>query len=207
MGWKWYSGIVDGTYASSIDTRVMNPMIRLIEKIKAHVTPASNGKEKSEGDVASARPINERDIAKVELKFGFKLPLLLRTVYLEVGNGGFGPSEGFLPIRISKAMKGMDLVAVYRERSRHPGWPPHLLPIVYSGCDVYFCVDCDHPKNRVIVFDGDLGGLDESCVSLTRRKWPYPDSPLGVCFQTRANSLKEFLEMWLTDEARIYRWD
>jgi hypothetical protein len=180
-------------------------MVRLLEKIKERVVSKS-GQRKPSSVVMPAPPISESDIGRAESRLGFELPALLKTIYLEIGNGGFGPAEGFLPIRFGKAVKGMDLVAVCRGCSERPGWPGRLLPIVHAGCDVYFCVDCDHSKNRVIMFDGDLGGLEESDVSEPRKKWPYPDSSLGVCFRTRARSLMEFLEMWLADETQLFRW-
>lgn len=181
-------------------------MVRLIEKIKAHLAPSRSGKRKPSPAMTPAPAISESEIAKAESQLGFDLPSLLRTVYLEIGNGGFGPGEGFLPIRLGKAVKGIDLGTVFRGCSKRPGWPAHLLPIIYCGCDVYFCVDCDHSKHRVVMFDGDLGGLEESDVSEPRKKWPYPDSSLGVCFRTRAKSLEEFLEMWLADETQLFRW-
>jgi hypothetical protein len=183
-----------------------DPVVPLLDKIKDRVALPSSGKRKTSSLPAPAPPTNESGVAKAELLLGFQLPPLVKTMYLEIGNGGFGPAEGFLPIRVGEAAAGMDLVMVYRDCSGRPGWPPHLLPIVYAGCDVYFCIDCDHLNNRVIMFDGDLGGLEESDVSEPRRKWPYPDSPLGVCFRTRAKSLVEFLIMWLADETQLYRW-
>ena len=37
-------------------------------------------------------------LEEAESRLGFKLPILLRRLYLEVGNGGFGPSYGLLGI-------------------------------------------------------------------------------------------------------------
>lgn len=181
-------------------------MVQLLEQIKERVAVPSSGKRKPSAIPAPAPPINKSGIAKAESQLGFELPPLLESIYLEIGNGGFGPAEGFLPIPVGKAAAGMDIVKVYRDCRGRTGWPPHLLPIVYAGCDVYFCVDCDHAKYRVVMFDGDLGDLEESDVSEPRKKWSYPDSPLGVCFRTRAKSLVEFLEMWLADETQLYRW-
>jgi hypothetical protein len=182
------------------------PMVRLLEQIRKHLAGSNSGKRKKPLIEVPAPPTTESEIAKAESQLGVELPSLLKTLYLEIGNGGFGPAEGFLPIRFGGDAKDMDLLTVARRKLEIPGWPAHLLPIIYCGCDVYFCVDCDHSKHRVIMFDGDLGGLEESDVSEPRKNWPYPDSPLGVCFRTRAKSLVEFVEMWLADETQLFRW-
>ena len=39
-------------------------------------------------------PISVEDLKATEEELGFKLPSLLRDVYLKIGNGGFGPHFG-----------------------------------------------------------------------------------------------------------------
>src|SRR5574338_1710519 len=39
-------------------------------------------------------PIDEKSIEKVEKSLGLKLPTQLRQLYLQVGDGGFGPFNG-----------------------------------------------------------------------------------------------------------------
>jgi cell wall assembly regulator SMI1 len=43
-------------------------------------------------------PATEEEVTQAEMQLGFALPSLLRRVYLEVGNGGFGPGYGFYPL-------------------------------------------------------------------------------------------------------------
>src|SRR5215467_14269416 len=45
-----------------------------------------------------ALPVMVEDVAQAEVQLGFELPALLRRVYLEVGNGGFGPGYGLFPL-------------------------------------------------------------------------------------------------------------
>src|ERR1700730_12500441 len=39
-------------------------------------------------------PATERVVQKAEAQLGFALPSLLKLVYLQIGNGGFGPGRG-----------------------------------------------------------------------------------------------------------------
>lgn len=182
-------------------------MARLLDRIKERAASPTGGKPKNARAVALPPPATTAEIDKAESRLGFELPALLRTLYMEVANGGFGPGEGFLGVPSRKAVSRLDLVKAYRNcRGRGGQWPKHLLPVVYAGCDVFFCIDCDNTKSRVIMFDGDLGGLEESDISEPRSQWPYPDSPLAVCFRTRAKSFEDFLETWLADETQLYRW-
>lgn len=182
-------------------------MVRLLDRIRERVSLLETGKVKNARAVAIPPPATVAEVAKAESRLGFELPSPLKTLYLEVANGGFGPGEGFLGVPSRKATTSMNLVKAYRNcGGTGPQWPTHLVPVVYAGCNVYFCIDCDCAKNRVIMFDGDLGGLKESDISEPRSRWPFPDSPLGVCFRTRAKSFEDFLEMWLADEAQLFRW-
>ncbi|MGH4031337.1 hypothetical protein ACQB60_20655 [Actinomycetota bacterium Odt1-20B] len=44
-------------------------------------------------------PATEAAVTEAELVIGFPLPPLLRRLYLEVANGGFGPGEGIVGVR------------------------------------------------------------------------------------------------------------
>nr|BFD96238.1 hypothetical protein KitaXyl93_75980 [Kitasatospora sp. Xyl93] len=39
-------------------------------------------------------PVTKAEVEQVERELGYELPLLLRRVYTEVGDGGFGPEGG-----------------------------------------------------------------------------------------------------------------
>jgi hypothetical protein len=184
-------------------------MAQLLDRIKERIAEPTGGKTTNARTEILPLPATASEITKAESQLGFELPPLLKILYLEVANGGFGPGpcQGILGVPSRKAAGRLNVVKAFRNCSgRGWQWPVHLLPVVYAGGDVFFCIDCDHAKNRVIAFDGDLGGLEESDISEPRNEWPYPDSPLAVCFRTRAESFEEFLEMWLVDESQLYRW-
>src|SRR5450755_3731848 len=47
---------------------------------------------------AVSLPVTREELAQAEAQLGFELPSLLRRVYLEAGNGGFGPGYGLFPL-------------------------------------------------------------------------------------------------------------
>jgi len=154
------------------------------------------------------RPAAASELAKAESRLGYELPLLLKILYTEIANGGFGPGEGFLGVPSENSPRDQDLVQAFRDCSRRPRlqWPGQLLPVIYCGCDVFFCIDCADATNRIVMFDGDLGDLEERDISEPRSLWPYPDHIMPACFRTRVQSFEGFLDMWLTDETQLYRW-
>jgi hypothetical protein len=179
----------------------------LLARIKHRVAAPPGGKPTIPGVRLHPPPATAAEIARAEARLGFKLPPLFVTLYREIANGGFGPPHGFLGVPSRNAPASLDLVKAYRARDRAvQQWPARLLPVLHAGCDVHFCIDCSHIAHRVIVFDGDLGHLEESDVSEPRSLWPYPEHPLAVCFRTRADCFEGFLEMWLADETQLFRW-
>ncbi|PWU51223.1 hypothetical protein DLJ47_21785 [Micromonospora sp. S4605] len=64
---------------------------------------------------AALRPASPAAVAEAEELAGRPLPSLLRRLYLEVGNGGFGPGYGLLGLRGGHRMGALDaLVALER---------------------------------------------------------------------------------------------
>jgi hypothetical protein len=102
----------------------------------------------------------EEELARAEALLGFPLPLLLRRVYLEVGDGAFGLSP--LYEERSNGLE-MPLVDSYLElRSDQEGeahgeriWPENLLIMYDWGCNIYSCLDCAHPEYRVLRNDNN----------------------------------------------------
>ena len=82
---------------------------------------------------AVAPPASPEEVAAAEASLGFELPPLLRRLYLEVGNGGFGPAYGLEGVPTASP-RGGDIVVLYRayarEAPRSPdgdgptGWSP-----------------------------------------------------------------------------------
>ena len=107
-------------------------------------------------------PASAAAIEEAEKSLDFALPVLLKRVLLEVGNGGFGPGHGLLGVRGGATDEhGSSLVDLYDGLSAtHPedpgwSWPQHLVPICPWGDSTYTCVDCSHPDAQVVTFDAN----------------------------------------------------
>lgn len=97
-------------------------------------------------------------IAEAESVIGYSLPRLLRSLYLEVANGGFGPRYGILGVRGGVPGDGVrDLVEVQLDLAadRDPLYPPWLISIFTWGCGIWSLVDCRDPAGQMWSFDGN----------------------------------------------------
>jgi hypothetical protein len=105
-------------------------------------------------------PAATQEIEESERRLGFALSPLLRRVYLEVANGGFGPGYGLIGVLGGAADdRRKNAVTLYAEyRTPHPGdphwaWPAMLLPVCDLGCAMYLCVDCSDTRGPVTWFE------------------------------------------------------
>jgi hypothetical protein len=128
------------------------------ERLKAKLTDNDTF-----GTVKLSPPANSATLDSDEKALGFALPPLLRRIYLEIGNGGFGPGYGLIGISGGTPDdSGKTVPAYYRLfRSRRTedqtwSWPEGLLVICHWGCSIYSCVDCLHPRFRMRVFDPNV---------------------------------------------------
>ncbi|OJV94033.1 MAG: hypothetical protein BGO39_06885 [Chloroflexi bacterium 54-19] len=126
--------------------------------------------------------LEELDAAEQELDF--PLPQLLRDIYSQVANGGFGPGYGILGISPNGATDddggtALTVGLCVEDPDSEDGysWPDALLPICYYGDGVFACLDCSTENGPLFGFDS--GELE--------------DAPF-------APSLREWLEEWLKDE-------
>lgn len=124
-------------------------------------------------------PASLKDVEDAEAALGFSIPEILKSLYLVVGNGGFGPGQGgnIIGLRGGHASSPGTLVEQYEDIKRGAEyfgikWRPGLLPFCDWGCTIFSCVDCNDPGLRVY--------LCEAC---------HPQ-PLDY-------GLAEFMEMWI----------
>jgi hypothetical protein len=132
-------------------------------------------------DAGLPSPADAATLDRAERELGFPLPPTLRRIYAEVGNGGFGPWSGLLPIE--------RVVADYRElQASVPvgrSWPNRLLPLVYHDPQ-YACVDAASEPLRIV--DWDPEELDERA---SETRWQRS-------FRETAPSLVAWLSEWVT---------
>jgi hypothetical protein len=108
------------------------------------------------------------------------LPPLLRRLYLEVANGGFGPGYGLLGLR-GGHHDGGDTAVDLRRSAFWPTPPDRLLPLCHWGCAIYAFVDCADER----MWAWDPNPLDEDGL---------PEALFPESF-----AFTEWLERWIGD--------
>jgi hypothetical protein len=111
-----------------------------------------------------AGPIDGPELDLVESRFGFPLPPLLKRLYMEVGNGGFGPGYGLLGLgdgfRDDQGDTALESYELRRETDPSElgwNWPAGLLPICTWGCAIYSCIECSKPTAfPMVIFDPNV---------------------------------------------------
>jgi hypothetical protein len=100
-------------------------------------------------------------VADAEAQLGFSLPFILRRLYTDIGNGGFGPVYGLLPLSseslgdVRPAEAEFDLVCEYlrHTKNRPDGWRIGMVPVFYCGCTVFEFVDCLTAEGAIVPLD------------------------------------------------------
>jgi len=125
-------------------------------------------------------PATEDAVERTEQKIGLSLPPLLKTIYLEIGNGGFGPGLGIIGIEGGSASDFGDVADTYivlsaDQPERGNKWVEQVLPFCSWGNNIFACVRCENdfpisisedrrlwPKeyNLALFFELWLGGAD-----------------------------------------------
>ena len=93
-------------------------------------------------------PATAQAIAEAEEIIGYPLPRLLRRLYTEVANGGFGPESGIVGVRGGHAYQGnlVDLAELYESGPDPEGRiPAGVVPIYDWGCTGWSMVDFRDP--------------------------------------------------------------
>jgi hypothetical protein len=134
------------------------------EQLLARVAAAARPLHTS-GRTAVPEPVDAETLSRAEASLGFSLPPLLAEIYLRVGDGGFGPEYGLLPLLDDPPGGEPAAVTQYlanRDSRRHPAWPwpEGVLPISHWGCSMYACVDCLTPGAPVLLFEPNAGDPD-----------------------------------------------
>ena len=178
----------------------------LIERLKENIrtNPHPTGEYTWHHQTASL-PVTVEDLARAEAQLGFGLPSFLRRLYLEVGNGGFGPGYGLFPLNDhspSSTSLTYSLVAAYlgmrsmsqkdideywaNEEKKPALWPERVLMICDWGCNIYSCLNCSSPDLPIFRMDSNVNFMAEWAIE--------------------ASSLQQWLEAWM-DGKPLFRLD
>jgi hypothetical protein len=119
-----------------------------------------------------APPATAAEVDAAAAALGFAIPPLLRRLYTEVGNGGFGPDYGLEGVpTIPPVSNTADIVKLYEMYCREPPpehaayvWPRGWVPLIGGGCLYMECVDFLRPPHAVALFDGGDCDLDRPAV-------------------------------------------
>jgi hypothetical protein len=106
-----------------------------------------------------------------EADLGRRLPTLLKRIFLEVGNGGFGPAGGL--IGISEGYADLDGCSLQERYCRlmPEGWHPELLPLFDWGGGTWSTVDTSDSKAMVVTADSFGYTTTVFSLSLWLSKW------------------------------------
>lgn len=132
------------------------------------------------------RPATASEVDEAEELVGHSMPLLLRRLYLEVGNGGFGPGYGILGLRGGHGVppdgRALDR---YAQAASNPTIGGSLVPVCDWGCAIESYVDWADP-------DGRMWGLD-----------PNPTGEVELALHPQEMRLVDWLAHWV--EGRLYQ--
>jgi hypothetical protein len=117
---------------------------------------------------SKSRPGNPVEIASDERRLGFTLPPLLKRIYVEIGNGGFGPGYGLTGLTNGApddtGKTAPEIYSSLRSADDHDPnweWPHGLLPICHWGCSILSCIDCQDSSFRMRIFDPNVHEGDD----------------------------------------------
>ena len=125
---------------------------------------------------ATLIPASEEAVEEAERVLGLPFPPLLRRLYLEVGNGGFGPGYGLLELSYNSKYTGLSMYRQAREDASAgmSSFPPSLLPVCTWGCGIYSFIDCSSPDGMMWGYDPNPGPWDVEAIypqSLSLAAW------------------------------------
>lgn len=111
-------------------------------------------------------PAPPEAVERAEAVIGARLPPLLRRLYLQVGNGGFGPAYGVLGVDGGHPDDyKRTAVDLFADPDGHGYWQGPtgavLLPICHWGCAIYSLVDCASDDGRMWAWDPNPTPPDE----------------------------------------------
>ncbi len=123
----------------------------------------------------------QNDILNIELQLNIKFPQMLKELYLQIGDGDFGPGLGFFPVKNSK---NNIIEITLKLRELYSEFSKYLIPFMKTNNGIYFCIDCLDESFPVIYFNSNIIGKDKNIY----------DS-----FKQKSYSFEEWLDNWVNE--------
>lgn len=120
------------------------------------------------------------DVAAAERALGLRFPPFLARVYTEVGDGGFGPGEGLVPL--ARLVREALALRTGEPLPRGRTWPRNLITVVERDPG-WTCVDVETGA----VIDWDPEDLEEHS----------SEARFQRSFETRSPSVEVWLAKWV----------
>jgi len=151
-------------------------------------------------------------IEKAEIRLGFRFPELLRQMYLQVGNGGFGPGYGILGLEDGYRDRddiaihdgsGVDLVQLYFSFRGAGGSLSELEHNFDLGTNLYV------EAETFVWFDKLLPICNWGCWQISCVDCAKTDFPVLLfvgyeyTFQLQNRSFNEWIKDWLNDDLHL----
>ncbi|MCG6969215.1 MAG: SMI1/KNR4 family protein [Gammaproteobacteria bacterium] len=143
-------------------------MDELIYALRAKLQRNTVKNEFIDGVFSPREAASNDAIVLAETQMGFTICPLLKRIYTEVANGGFGPGSGIIGVGNGFTDDwGHNLEELYEYFSlrKHYDvswrWPQGLLPFCHWGYTTYSCVDCNQPHYPVLIIDPDYKAQDD----------------------------------------------
>ncbi|WP_159050620.1 SMI1/KNR4 family protein [Streptomyces cellostaticus] len=124
-------------------------------------------------------PASAKDVAGFERIVGHPMPELLKRIYLEVANGGFGPSRVLSLTDTGNWFSDRaDIAMAYHDFAADPdhSLPPGVVPLMDRGCAMWALIDFRTADGQMWDWDPNL-----------------------CCLQHALAPLEQSLAQWLTD--------
>jgi len=151
-------------------------------------------------------PLTEEIIRRQESRLGYTLPPLLRRLYIEVGNGGFGPEWGLLNLVPISPLVDHSIPTLYFDlRGKEESeirWHAGVIPFSNWGCLILSCVDLSDPQTA---HDPPVLRYEPNAPDSDTRQYLKGAPYRGKGLIPEIPSLSRWFNAWLQDEEMFNR--